>query len=75
MDDATRDSIISKINTLQPIRDGFELKAQGIQEIMSGLDTLLRDTPKNIDCTAMTDQEIEAYKTNLFEHADEAING
>ena len=75
MDDATRDSIISKITELQPIRDGYERKAQNIQEIISGLDLLLRDAPKNIDCTDMTDQEMITYKDNLFQHADAAING
>ena len=73
MDDATKDAIIAKIYELQPIRDGFERKAQNIQEIISGLDLLLRDDPKNIDCTDMTDEQIEEYKTNLFEHAANAL--
>ena len=75
MDDATKEAIISKINELQPIRDKFEFKGQEVQEIISGLDLLLRDNPKNIDCTDMTDQEITTYKDNLFQHADTAING
>ena len=75
MDDATKDAIIAKIYELQPIRDGFERKAQNIQEIISGLDLLLREDPKNIDCTDMTDQDITTYKDNLFQHADAAING
>lgn len=75
MDDATKEAIISKINELQPIRDKFEFKGQEVQEIMNGLDLLLRDNPKNIDCTDMTDQEITTYKDNLFQHADTAING
>lgn len=74
MDDATRDSIISKIDELRLIRKRLDLKAREVQEVSSGLGLLLHDAPKNIDCTDMTDEQISLYSTNLLTLADGIIN-
>ena len=73
MDDATRNTIQDKIEELRPLREKIDKKSYHLQSVFTGLDNLLRDNPKNVDCTVMADEQIETYKTNLFRMVDEVL--
>lgn len=73
MDDAETQEIRDKINALVPHYKTLDAKMNHVQSIMRGLENLITDTPKNTDCTDMTDSQLAAAKTNLFRFADEVI--
>ena len=47
---------ISKIETVQ---NKYHAKVSEIHELVSGFRELLRSSPKNIDCTLMTDEQVQ----------------
>lgn len=74
MDDSEREEIRLKHRAVVASYSKLDEKAQHIQEVVRGLETLLSDVPKNIDCTDMTDTQITEAKTNLFRFADAVID-
>ena len=62
---------ISKIETVQ---NKYHAKVSEIHELVSGFRELLRSSPKNIDCTLMTDEQVQTSKTNLLTHAQTIID-
>ena len=74
MEATERQEIQDKIETLIPPYEVLSKKMNHIQDVMNGLENLLKKEPRNTDCTTMSDSQIATAKSNLFEFADAFIN-
>ena len=74
MEDTERQEIQDKIEVLIPPYKTLSNKMNHIQDVMNGLENLLKKEPRNTDCTTMNDSQIATAKANLFEFADAFIN-
>ena len=66
--------IDTTIKKIEAIQDKYHAKVAEIYELVHGFRTLREDTPKNVDCTPMTDEQIQTSKTNLLTHAQTIID-
>ena len=66
--------IDTTIKKIEAIQDKYHAKVAEIYELVHGFRTLREDTPKNVDCTDMTDEQIQTSKTNLLTHAQTIID-
>ena len=74
MDEQELQEIREKIEALTPNYRDLGSKLAHVQDIRRGLENLLGNSPKNIDCTEMTPSQIATAKANLFEFADAFID-
>ena len=65
--------IFSKIRSIEVKQDEYHAKVAEINDVRFGLQELLKDTPKNVDCTPMTDEQKATAKTNLFSHVERIL--
>ena len=66
--------IDTTIKKVEAVQDKYHAKVAEIYELVHGFRTLRGNTPKNIDCTDMTDEQIQTAKTNLLTHAQTIID-
>ena len=72
--DEEKNTIQEKIKAIEAVQNKYHAKVAEINQVIGGFWELFRDTPKNTDCTSMTDEEIQASKTNLLTHAQTIID-
>ena len=65
--------IFSKIRAIEVKQEEYHAKVAEINDVRFGLQELLKDTPKNVDCTPMTDEQKATAKTNLFSHVERIL--
>ena len=66
--------IDTTIKKIEAIQDKYHAKVAEIYELVHGFRTLREDTPKNVDCTLMTDEQVQTSKANLLTHAQTIID-
>ena len=66
--------IDTTIKKVEAVQDKYHAKVAEIYELVHGFRTLREDTPKNVDCTLMTDEQVQTSKANLLTHAQTIID-
>ena len=65
--------ITIKIDAMIKKHGKYQIKSNEINEVVRALGMISGDNPRNSDCTAMTDEQIQTSKTNLLNHAEEIL--
>ena len=72
--DEEMELIRAAIKKIETVQEKYDAKVNEINEVRFGLQEMLKNTPKNIDCTDMTDEQVQTSKTNLLTHAQTIID-
>ena len=73
LSDETKRLLHDKIRLLDDKNDYYQVKVAEINEVIFGLREIMRSSPKQVDCTDMTDDQIETSKTNLLAHVERIL--
>ena len=73
LSDETKELLNGKIRLLDDKNNYYQIKVAEINEVIFGLREIMRDAPKQLDCTDMTAEQVETAKTNLLAHADRIL--
>ena len=73
LSDETKELLNSKIRLLDDKNNEYQAKVAEINEVIFGIREIMRDVPKQVDCTNMTDDQIETSKTNLLAHVERIL--
>ena len=73
LSDETRELLNSKIRLLDDKNNEYQAKVAEINEVIFGIREIMRSSPKQVDCTNMTDDQIETSKTNLLAHVERIL--
>ena len=73
LSDETKQILHDKIRLLDDKNNYYQSKVAEINEVIFGLREIMRSSPKQIDCTDMTDDQIETAKTNLLAHVERIL--
>ena len=72
--DEEKNTIQEKIKGIEVVQNKHHAKVDEINQLIAGFRELLSAVPKNVDCTDMTDEQIQSSKTNLLTHAQTIID-
>ena len=73
LSDETKQILHDKIRLLDDKNNYYQSKVAEINEVIFGLREIMRSSPKQVDCTDMTDDQIETAKTNLLAHVERIL--
>ena len=73
LSDEIKELLNSKIRLLDDKNDYYQIKVAEINEVIFGLREIMKDTPKQLDCTDMTADQVETAKTNLLAHVERIL--
>ena len=73
LSDETKELLNSKIRLLDDKNNEYQTKVAEINEVIFGIREIMRSSPKQVDCTNMTDEQIETSKTNLLAHVERIL--
>ena len=73
LSDETKRSLHDKIRLLDDKNNYYQIKVAEINEVIFGLREIMKDAPKQLDCTDMTADQVETAKTNLLAHAERIL--
>ena len=73
LSDETKQILHDKIRLLDDKNEYYQIKVAEINEVIFGLREIMKGSPKQVDCTDMTDDQIETAKTNLLAHVERIL--